>query len=969
MSLLLNFFSVIWLAMKRLWSNRALTLATMLGLVVAVALVTSVPLYSDAVNYQLMREELSRAQSEGRPRPPFAFMYRYVGAWHGAIEWDSYAPLDSYFAGQGPATIGLPLELQVRHVKTDNFRLFPASEAEYADIRKPLEWVNIGVTTELKDHIRVVEGDFPQTGLRPNGAIEVLISYRLVEKLGLQPGEDYVLFSEAKEDDEGRRKREQVPVHISGVWEALDGQEPYWFYDPGAFEKVLFLPEESFIQNLVPRLDNEVYLAVWYFVFDGEEVHTQQAPGLLGRIVTTESQVTSILPDTALDVSPKDALLKYRQQAQVLTVLLYVFSIPIVGLVLYFIALVSGMVVQRQKNEISVLKSRGTSNLQILGIYLLEGVLVGAVALVGGPFGGRLIAQVMGNIKSFLAIVQRPPLPVVISSYSLRLGAGAVGIAILTSLVPALGAAQLTIVSYKQELARSLRRPFWQRYFLDFIILAAPLYGYYLLRQQGTISVTGEDGATGNPFQNPLLFLVPTLFIFAVALVFMRFFPLLMRFLSWLGQYIGGISSLLALRQLARSAQYYTGPLLLLILTLSLAAFSASMAQTLDTSLYDQTYYRTGGEVLLLETGWDNTEGEGSATAGGTGTLAGDEEEEDAGPQWYFLPVADHLKVPGVEAATRVGQYTAVASLQKQEQKGQFVGIDRLDFPNTAVWRRDYAYRTLGALMNELATDRSGILVSPSFLGANSLYMGDKMHLRIGMTFGQSRDIEFTVRGTIDYFPTLYPEDGPIFVGNLDYVFEQMGGEFPYDVWIRVAPWANVDQVVDDLGGLQFRIMDHYDARIRVAAEQARPERRGIFGLLSVGFVAAAVLTVMGFLLYSFISFRRRFIELGVLRAIGLSVPQMGVFLAFEQFFLVAIGIVVGMGLGTWASSLFIPFFQVGSGQHPQTPPFVVLVAWDDVMIIVGVFAAMFVVAIMGMIWLLSRMRVFQAIKMGEATL
>ena len=966
MSLFLNFFSVLWLAMKRLWSSRALTAAIMLGLIMAVALVTSVPLYSDAVNYQLMREELSRIQTEGRPRPPFAFMYRYVGAWHGAIEWEDYAPLDSYFAGQGPATIGLPLELQVRHIKTDNFRLFPASEAEYADIRKPLEWVNIGFMSNLHDHIQILEGHLPQANPTPEGAIEVLISQRLVEKLGLQPGEDYVLFTESKQTEEGRRKRVQVPVRIVGVWESTDNKDPYWFYDPGAFEKVLFISEESFVQNLVPKMEGEVYLGVWYFIFNGDEVHTQQAPGLLGRIVTTEVQVASLLPNTALDVSPKDALLKYRQQAQVLTILLYVFSIPIVGLVLYFITLISSMVVQRQRNEISVLKSRGTSNLQILGIYLLEGVLIGIVTLAMGPFVGRLIAQIMGNIKSFMSIVQRPPLPVVISIYSLRLGAAAIVIAILTSLIPALGAARFTIVTYKQELARSLQRAFWQRYFLDIIILAAPLYGYYLLRQQGTISLGGESGATGNPFQNPLLFLVPTLFIFAVALVFMRFFPLLMRFLAWLGQFIGGVSSLLALRHLARSAQYYTGPLLLLILTLSLAAFSSSMAKTLDTSLYDQTYYRTGGHVLLIETGWDTSGDSGSTDTGGFSEA---EEEEEEGPRWYFLPVADHLKVPEVEGATRIGQYTAVARLQKREQKGQFVGIDRLDFPQVAVWRRDYAYRTLGALMNELALDRTALLASPSFLGANSLYMDDKVHLRIGMTFGQSQEIEFTIRGTVDYFPTLYPEDGPIFVGNLDYLFEQMGGEFPYDVWIRLAPWANTEQVVEQLGGLQFRVLDHYDARIRVAEEQAKPERRGIFGLLSVGFVAAALLTVMGFLLYSFISFRRRFVELGVLRAIGLSVSQMGVFLAFEQFFLVAIGIVVGMALGTWSSSLFIPFLQVGAGEHAQTPPFVVLIAWNNVLIIVAVFAAMFVVAIIGMIWLLSHMRVFQAIKLGEATL
>jgi len=42
-----------------------------------------------------------------------------------------------------------------------------------------------------------------------------------------------------------------------------------------------------------------------------------------------------------------------------------------------------------------------------------------------------------------------------------------------------------------------------------------------------------------------------------------------------------------------------------------------------------------------------------------------------------------------------------------------------------------------------------------------------------------------------------------------------------------------------------------------------------LLGLLSVGFITAAVLTVLGFILYAMFSFRRRFIELGMLRAVG----------------------------------------------------------------------------------------------------
>ena len=74
-----------------------------------------------------------------------------------------------------------------------------------------------------------------------------------------------------------------------------------------------------------------------------------------------------------------------------------------------------------------------------------------------------------------------------------------------------------------------------------------------------------------------------------------RFFPLIMEILAWLtGQIVRSVAVVLALRQLARVSKQYTGALLLLILTLSLATFTASMARTLDQSLSDGMYYKWG---------------------------------------------------------------------------------------------------------------------------------------------------------------------------------------------------------------------------------------------------------------------------------------------------------------------------------------------------------------------------------------
>lgn len=961
MVVLPGLFSVLRIAAKRLWANKGLALSLLLGWTAAVGLSLSVPLYADAVSYRMLREELATTRER---TPPFAFLFRYIGSWHGAIEWDDVERVDVYLTGQAAARIGLPAERVIRYFKTDNFRLFPISEAAYADIRDPLDWVDIGFISDLEGHITLLEGSFPEVSARPEDVMEVLIHRTLADELGLQVGEDYVLFGR-KEAGAEDSESVQIPVHIAGVWQPANPGDSYWFYHPDTFDRTLFVPEIAFRHRAAPLLKGEVYLGLWYLLLDGSEVHTDDVPVLLGRIAAAEARADQLLPRTSLDISPAAAMSKYRYEAHLLTILLSFFAVPVLGLILYFVAMTAGMAVRRQKTEISVLRSRGVSRWQVLGVYLIEGMVFAVAALGLGVLLGVGIALAMGQIRSFLTLVNRPPLEVNLSRSSLHFALGAAAAALIATLVPALSAAKYTIVTHKQEQARALRRPFWQRFYLDLLLLIPALYGYYQLRQRGTISVNLGGGSASDPFQNPLLFLVPTLFIFALGLLSIRLFPWLMSALAWLAGLLPSTPSVLALRHLARSSQQYTGPLLLLILTLGLATFTASMALTLDVHLLHRTYYEVGSDLRLVETG--------ESTATQTRPLGfqapqaeeEDGEEEEEGPKWLFLPVSQHLDAESVVAAARVGQYQAVAETGTGRYQGTFVGVDREDFANVSFFRSDFAPDSLGGLMNLLALDPRALLVERRFFDANVLTIGDSLRVDLA-TGGERRTVDFIVAGVLDLFPTQYPDDGPFFVGNLDYAFQQLGNEFPYHVWLATDGSRPAEAVAADLEEIGFQVLDYDDARQLILDEQLQPSRQGLFGVLSVGFLAAAALTALGFLLYSIFSFRQRFIELGVLRAIGLSIGQMAAFLAGEQLALILAGAAAGTVLGVWASHLFIPFLQVRGGQHPLTPPFVVLIAWADIDRIYLIFGGMLVLVVLITLILLIRMRVFEAVKLGE---
>jgi putative ABC transport system permease protein len=105
-----------------------------------------------------------------------------------------------------------------------------------------------------------------------------------------------------------------------------------------------------------------------------------------------------------------------------------------------------------------------------------------------------------------------------------------------------------------------------------------------------------------------------------------------------------------------------------------------------------------------------------------------------------------------------------------------------------------------------------------------------------------------------------------------------------------------------------------------------------------------------------------------MLRAVGLSARQMTALLASELIFLILIGLLVGTALGGLFSQWFIPYLQVGASLSAHYPPFQVEIAWPSIVQMYVLFGLLFLGALSVLAVLLLRMKIFQAIKLGETT-
>ncbi|HJQ13585.1 MAG TPA: ABC transporter permease, partial [Anaerolineales bacterium] len=923
---LASFAFQIWatagIALKRLLTQRFLSLASIAGLMIASGFILSVPLYADATYFRLLREELlAGREADLIKKPvdyaPLSFVFEQKAAGRNSPQWKDVEEVDAYLSGEALRTINLPILQLVRRFRTDGYSMFPPRDPNNPGTQYPLTSANFAFITPVEETVTVVNGSLPKpfiSLLREGDVIEAMAHESLANEFGVQVGDTYSL----------RTEDGQIPIEIVGLWKAVDPTASYWDVRG---ESLLLVDEESYKGIISDRVDDELRNATWLITASGSSLHAEDVAPLQRRIQSVESRVDALLPQTVLIASPLEALARYQDNAPALTYLLFAFSVPILSLILAFIGLVAGLFVNEQRGEMAVLRSRGASTLQVVGISLLQGMILGAAALAGAIGLAYLITHFIGKARSFLDFSATGGLRISMTPPILGYGLLGIGIILMIQvLLPTLSAAQNTIVTYKQERARSFRTTWWQRTWLDVLLLIPAGYGLWQLTQQSQKALEGAEGIP-DPLQNPLLLLVPALGIFSVALFTLRLVPHFMDILSRLLKPSKSIGMLMAARYLSRTPALYSAPLVLLVLTLGLSAFTASLARTLDSQLDKQIHYQVGADMNIFEIGTTFN-------------------QDNPNPVYTFGPVEDHLSIPGVQSATRVGRYKFTGTVQTGSLQGTFLAIDRLSFPSAVYWQRDFASEQLGVLMNQLAANPTGVLVPTSLLAGQKLKVGDTLRLAVTTgVAGQSIPMESPIVGSFELFPTWYPEDGIMMVGNLEELFLRAGAEYPYEVWLGTGRDADpehiayavrgfsilLDQQADQSklvqNGLNTIVQDWSSADLNIRAEQRRPERQGLFGLLSVGFVSSALLTVLGFLLYALFSFRRRFIEMGMLRAIGLSIRQMTSLLAAELAFLVLLGIGVGTALGVFASRLFVPFLQIGASTQSQYPPFQIEIA------------------------------------------
>ena len=935
------------LALRRLFSRPSLTLLSLLSIVLAIGMVASIPVFSQGVSYLLLQDELAEVAATYH-RPPLTMRFYYIVPKTSALSLDNALRLEDNWRGIVENETGLTVADTLTYVASPGMTIKPLGEdTVYTQIKDNtiVENVQFAVVTNIEDRISIVEG-LPYGTESNDGGVPVWLNAKKAAELGFQLGETYQMVEGAS----GR----SIPISVAGIWEPTDPSDFYWSATTISWRKLLLVTDSIYRRAIEPALSRKTGIAVWYLSPDEEALMLHQADAVAKGLSLVPSRADLLFPNTKMDVSPERPLNRYLQRRASLSALLVGFSLPALGLLLFFLWILSHVTVQFQQEEIAILASRGAGRRFVTFLILLETLLLLVVGIPLGLGAGYFMARAMGLASGFLVFTPRACIPATLLEADWRLLGLALLLLLLARGIPALRAARGGIVQHLRS--RSRPRVAITTLLLagDGALIALSWYAYQQLSQRGTLGIIGWE-PSGDPFRDPLLLLAPSLFVFTSALVLTHLFPLLMGPLGRLGNRLRSFVAYMGLTQLHRQGAHYSGSLFLTMVCLSLGAFYASMALSLDQWLADRIHYQVGADYSFQQ---------GIPPPDMGGPLSPDEEADPEVVSAWLLPVGDYLEIPGVEDATRVAVFNTKTSASRVID-AVFLGIDRYDFPRVAFHRSDFNQVPLGELMNRLGMYPNGILVSRNFLQRSRLLEGQTTTLDITINYG-AFEHEFLIVGVYDYFPTAYPQDTEVFVGNLGYLFEQVGDESLHQIWMTTGDDAAPQTIIDNLLHLGIWPIRVRDARALLTLDEERVERIGLYGILSVGFLASTLLASLGLLVYTYASLQGRLQQISVLRAVGLKTRLVLAMVGVEYLGVILFGVLWGVVVGIATAYLFVPFFRVSGDPVFALPPFVRHIAWGQI----GILAFVFGSALLGsqaiILYWSTRRDLFQVLRMGQ---
>lgn len=544
---------MIQLISRRLSQDRRLLLAIFVGITIASVLAVGAPIYVQSLNEISLSVSIERADRHTLrvwTLAPFVDVRR-----------DAIDETDRNFDIAISRNIAEVEEDVVRFFKTEEM-LVGLPDTPLPETGRPSDFTPRGffqTLSDLEPQIDFVEGrwmtDVTEQG--PHGPIiEGVMDETLTTFYGLEIG-DIVTFAQAI------GSTDRIQARLVGIVRPKDLTDDYWprgvnLFGPATYAGANLLDFEQLIDSealeaglldeddidtqaemfvhpaaVVDAIDATfpaAFSSINYFMHVRKsDLKEWTVADARARLEGYERDLVETISGASMVTGISDVLDVHERRRFFSMIPILLLIAVMLAVVLYYLFMMVGYLIEAREDDRAALRTRGAGRMHLLRVYALEGLALTVLPVLLAPFLAYGAVALSGTLPYFDEFTGGGALPVRLSyvPFAVALGVGFVCLGIFV--VPSVFSSKASVITQKLRASRPTSAPLFQRYFLDvgLIILGGLLF--WELNARGHF-VTG--GLFEDIQVNETMLLAPSLFLIAVALIFIRVFPLFIRYVS-----------------------------------------------------------------------------------------------------------------------------------------------------------------------------------------------------------------------------------------------------------------------------------------------------------------------------------------------------------------------------------------------------------------------------------------------------
>ncbi len=927
--------------LRKLIHKKWMVFCLLLGNILLIAVAASYPLYRVSSFQRMLKDEF-RAYEEESGNYPGILKLSYSTLKGGAKF--GYSNMERK-AEEAVEAMDVSVTDHIFLYQFSTQKSFPSIVRD--DVKE--KRVTLGAISDLESRIELTDGRMPDSQVTSDGFIEVIASEALMIKKDILIGDEYEYELSTLAD--GR----PMKLRVVGIYKVLNEDDKVWSAVSSAVSENL-VTTESLYKSLFFGEDREGLFsmsAAWYYIWDYEKLDISKVGKLVytvDRLRMQEELNNRLDPGASYDI-----LSEYMEKAKRIEATLLILQVPVLLLLSAFLYMISSQMLSMERNEISLLRSRGASKRQIVTLYLYQSIFMGLMSLIPGIPLGILFCKILGSSTAFLEFGAKRDLPIKFTSDFLFYALLMVLLSVVITTLPVLSYAGVSIVNLKQSRQRA-QKSFWKKAYLDIILMAIGLYGYYSFnrnKEAMTLEVLKGESL------DPLLYISFSLFILGAGLFAARIQPIFLKAFFFLTEKKLGPAAYTSLLGTIRTGAKQEFIILFTILTVSIGISDTMIARTIVSNAISNRKHAVGTEVVLKEKWTDN-----SAM-----------QQQDPTVQFAYTEpdFSKYQTIKGIENLTQVvfDEKGKVGAAGLENVK--VMGIKPKGFYDVTSMRRGLLPFNYEDYLNVLSKESSAVIVSENFMTKKGYKLGDI----ISYTNNHGDQVVGRIYGFFTYWPgyrngvynlntdgTVDVLDEYMIVANFTYL-EDRFGPYPYEIWMKTE---------DGGDGLYEWLSEQSNMKLVKFKDMTKEEVtitedtmfQGTNGILSMSFIVILVLCAVGYLIYWIMSIRQRELLFGVLRAMGMRKGEVNKLLIIEQICSGVYAILAGAGVGILSSRMFVPMIQQAYAASEQVLPLELITDTGDMIQLFATIFAMLMICVIVLARIVSHMNISSALKLGE---